>query len=513
MGDRRYLAAQPKPVSRRDIARRDRDEARQPRLGGKKVVAIHVEPVFGNQETDRQQPAAFIEQEVELHGARHGPRRCLDREQSTIQIIRHPGGQGVAMMAGNRAVRRLDPEQHVGALRIGTLARERTREVDGGFRHRQCRFEADRRPGQGCRQPVERPNEFGAGDEMSAAIVGQRRQSLAGEGETVGRAARAIGLHGASCAPGATGVGKRDQVSGEVAAIHRRDVARLEGTQITRVVPVEEVSPKPLQPLHRREGGFKALHRLGGADPAELAGSGRRKEQQTEIGRRRAMRHDGRRRLLEVVRRQHVVRFGDERLEEAPGLPRNEAQRGRLGGLDPQAAGITRRTAHPVGHRGRQQPGQHERGGDRHRRAAGQPDHASGDDRDHDASRHLAIEARPPGPYALLGLGGGDPFEKAAMADHEPEQGPADRVGHQPGMVTHEDDEQARLQGRRNDIAPQRIEMTAGRDLRMSRKQGRDRRQKRGQRDDQQHEARPDQRGREGQHPTRQQGDDRRRRR
>ena len=29
---------------------------------------------------------------------------------------------------------------------------------------------------------------------MSAAIVGQRRQSLAGEGETVGRAARAIGL-------------------------------------------------------------------------------------------------------------------------------------------------------------------------------------------------------------------------------------------------------------------------------------------------------------------------------
>jgi len=416
-------------------------------------------------------------------------------------------------MAGNRAVRRLDPEQHVGTFRIGTLARERAREIDGGFRHRQDRFESDRRLGQGRRQAVECPNEFGPGDEMGAAVVRQRRQGLASEVEAVGGAARAIGLREASRAPGATGVGQRDQVSGEVAAVHRRDVARLEGTQIARVVPVEEMAAKPLQPLHRREGRLEALHRLGGADPAELAGSSRRQEQQTEIGRRCAMRHDGTGRLLEVVRRQHVVRLGDERLEEAPGLACNEAQRRRLGGLDSQAAGIAGRTAHPVGDRGRQQPSQHERGGDRECRRADEPDHAGGNQRDHDASCHLAVEARPPGPRALLGLGSGDPFEESAMADHEPEQRSADRVGHQPGMVTQEGDEQGGLQGSRDGVAPQRIEMTAGGDLRMPREQGRYRRQERGQRDDQQHKARPDQRGREGQGPARQQGEDGRRRR
>ncbi len=58
------------------------------------------------------------------------------------------------------------------------------------------------------------------------------------------------------------------------------------------------------------------------------------------------------------------------------------------------------------------------------------------------------------------------------MADHETEQGAGDRIGHQPGVMRQEDDEQGGLRRRRHDIGPQRIEMAAGGDLRVSREQG-----------------------------------------
>ena len=70
-------------------------------------------------------------------------------------------------------------------------------------------------------------------------------------------------------------------------------------------------------------------------DPAEVARADRRQEIEAEIGRRGPMRDDRLRVLLEVVRRQHVVRRRDEGLEEAPGAPRDQAQRAGVGSARP----------------------------------------------------------------------------------------------------------------------------------------------------------------------------------
>src|SRR5205814_5839590 len=89
----------------------------------------------------------------------------------------------------------------------------------------------------------------------------------------------------------------------QIAAVHGRDVARVEGTKIPRVVPVVEMTAKALQAAHRRERRFQSLDGLQRAGPAEVAGADRRQQVQAEIGGRGAMGQNRPRVLLKVVRR------------------------------------------------------------------------------------------------------------------------------------------------------------------------------------------------------------------
>ena len=73
----------------------------------------------------------------------------------------------------------------------------------------------------------------------------------------------------------AAGVGQRDQVAGQVAAVHGRDVARLQRAQVGRVVPVVEMAAEALQPRHRGERRLQPLDRVGQPDPAEIVRAGR----------------------------------------------------------------------------------------------------------------------------------------------------------------------------------------------------------------------------------------------
>ena len=57
MRDRRDRAAETEPVAGRNVALGDRDEAREPRLGGEKIVATRVEGAVGHPIADRQQLA------------------------------------------------------------------------------------------------------------------------------------------------------------------------------------------------------------------------------------------------------------------------------------------------------------------------------------------------------------------------------------------------------------------------------------------------------------------------
>src|SRR5687768_5014260 len=57
------------------------------------------------------------------------------------------------------------------------------------------------------------------------------------------------------------GLRERDEMAGEVAAVDRRDVLRVERTAVFRVVPVVEVAAEALEGVHGRDGGFQALDR------------------------------------------------------------------------------------------------------------------------------------------------------------------------------------------------------------------------------------------------------------
>ena len=63
----RERASELEPVLVRDLPDRDRDEARQPRLRGQRVVVRRVEPSVGDAEADREEPPLPVEQESELH--------------------------------------------------------------------------------------------------------------------------------------------------------------------------------------------------------------------------------------------------------------------------------------------------------------------------------------------------------------------------------------------------------------------------------------------------------------
>ncbi len=120
------------------------------------------------------------------------------------------------------------------------------------------------------------------------------------------------------------------QMAGEVAAVHCRDVPRRQRLQRLRVVPVVEVPPVPLQPVHRAQGARRALDELPGGKVAEVVGRQIRQQGQPDVGRRRAMRDRGDAILLIVVGRQPVVFRADEALEEGPGATRKFAQEAHL---------------------------------------------------------------------------------------------------------------------------------------------------------------------------------------
>ena len=121
-----------------------------------------------------------------------------------------------------------------------------------------------------------------------------------------------------------------EQVAGEVAAVHRRDVARKQRPQRLRVVPVVEMALVTFERRHGGEGVGRALDQPSGREIAEIVGGQVRQQRQSHIGRRGAVRNGGSAIFLEVVRRQPMVGRADEVIEEGPGPPRQHAQEGQL---------------------------------------------------------------------------------------------------------------------------------------------------------------------------------------
>ena len=502
-GDQRSIRAHPgggtaevEPVPRRNITLGDRHEAGKAGFGGQKVVAAGVERPLGDQKADRQQLAGGIEQEAELHRLRHHRRGVLDAAKALGEA-----GRGIVAVRGDGAHNRGCPEQHVvggvGAV-LGQGLREAMRRL--GLDHEGGSV-AGRAVGRGVRNSLQadqdRVERLGDVRRRAMPII-QARDRGAGQADRIADAGT-IGSAGGADPPVMRRVGQRDEVPGQIAAIDRGDVARVERAQVGRVVPVVEMPPETRELCHLRKRRLQPVDHLRGADPAEVAGADDGEQIEADIGRRGPMGQDGVRVLLEVVGRQHVICGGDETLEEAPCQPGGLAQDLRLRTGDRRALAGQPRLADPPGkHRG-DTPRRGEQGRERPGTIAGKRrQHQAGNAQDgttsHPRSKPGQGQAIPAG-----GLGRGDPFQQMAAAGEQAPQRAADRIAHQPGLVGKEGDGECDVRDGPAQVGGQRPQMACHGDIGRARHHTRqhrdhDRQQHRGK-----HEPRPHQRGAERQ--------------
>ena len=121
-------AAEPEPLAGRHVALGDGEEARQPRLGRKQVVAIGVQCPFFRQEADGQQLALGIPQKSELHFQRHAAGGLRDGEQPRRQGRWVGSWAGaVTAMAFDRPVQGRGPIRQVRRVRLAVRKRRRQR--------------------------------------------------------------------------------------------------------------------------------------------------------------------------------------------------------------------------------------------------------------------------------------------------------------------------------------------------------------------------------------------------
>ena len=127
---------------------------------------------------------------------------------------------------------------------------------------------------------------------VQAAEIHRGVQRLTASGQTLQRGL-GDGAIGAVLRQRDAGLGHGQQQASQVAAVHRRDIGRLQHFQCAGVVPVEQMAVVLGQFFDAVERGFEPPHQLAGADPAELAGAAHGQQVQADVGRRGAVRHGG----------------------------------------------------------------------------------------------------------------------------------------------------------------------------------------------------------------------------
>ena len=242
-----------------------------------------------------------------------------------------------------------------------------------------------------------------------------------------------------------TGVPQRDQMSGEISAVDRGHVFRVERTTVFRVVPVVEVATEVLEPGHRSQRGLESLHGVHEAKPAEITSGHGGQQIQPEIRGRRAVRDDQAGIFLDVVGRQAAVFGTHERREELPRSSRDHPE--RSGVLGRQRRGLFRqpRKADPSSHRGRRRPEQKKRQGKRPGAEAAPRDDGRRRSGQREPACHASIEAVEIQAQTRLGLGRGDPLEQVATGHAHPYERPHDGIAHEPRLVGEHRDRERRL--------------------------------------------------------------------
>src|ERR1700678_1634173 len=114
---------------------------------------------------------------------------------------------------------------------------------------------------------------------------------------------------------------------GKVAAVYAGHIFWLQRLQSRRLVPIVKMAAIQCELTERMAGRFQSLDGFFRADPSQVPRAQIRKQTQSYVCRRGAMRHDRPRFFLEIVRWQPVIRVRYKFFEETPGTPGNGAQR------------------------------------------------------------------------------------------------------------------------------------------------------------------------------------------
>ena len=187
------------------------------------------------------------------------------------------------------------------------------------------------------------------------------------------------------------------------------------------------------------------------------------------------MRDRGRRIVLEIVGRQHVVGRRDESLEEPPGAAGGPPQRLRIGVGHRQTGGSGGRQADKARDCGRSQPERGERKRHRPGSMARRQRDKRRDRADDDRARHSPRVTHQVETRTDRRLRGRNPFEQMASADAKAPERAADRVDHQPRLIREERDGQRRQGQGKARIVAERAQMARQRHARATRRNGGDR--------------------------------------
>ena len=341
------------------------------------------------------------------------------------------------------------------------------------------------------RERGERVVELVPGHRLGASPVAQPVRRFTRQVERIGDAGQALRRRWRQDGPLPAGIGERDQVAGQVAAVDRGDILRIERAQIARVVPVVEMPAEPVEAAHGGQRRLQPLDRLGGS---------------------RSTRNRGR---LAVDRRYRPRLVGEVRCASA-----GTGSSWKLSGGSMWSAAVTkvsknRQVRRAISRRACASASDTDirpalRGGRLVQRAiAGEAIHraASGTARGHvpcpnsqgdqhrqnaddDPAGHHAIEAEEVEPGTDRRLRRRNPFEQMPAGDEQPHQGPRDRIAHQPRLMRQEDDDKRRLGQREAQIGAERAEMAARRDPGAAWQDGGDDRDEGRQHDRREHESR-----------------------
>ena len=348
-------------------------------------------------------------------------------------------------MALDGGVRGPGPDEDGGVVAVSAFCGERSRDVDervcqcaevtqarGPFRRAGLRFR------ERCGQGTDGLVEIGPGDGLAAAVVGELARCFRGEKQRVFDSAQRLAAVERPLHHLPARVAEHDEVTGEVSAVDRRYVPRLERPEVARLVPVVEVAPEALEAAHAGQCRFEPLDGFERPEPAEVPRGGRREQIEPDVGGRGTMGHDRLGVFLEIVGRQVVVGGAHECFEEAPRAARHRTENPGLARRKTFDRVGRCRAAQPSGSERREQPQQDERRGERPALRCHESHEHAHRDGERDGPMHPAIRSAELPAKAGLGPGGSDPFEHRPVRHPEADERPHDRVAHQPRLVREE---------------------------------------------------------------------------